>query len=554
MPTAAQRRVPGPRRRLVFKIASEAAEFEQIFRLNYRTFVEEIPQHPPNPERRLIDRFHHQNTYLIALEGERLVGMIAVRGQRPFSLDEKLGDIDRYLPPGREVCELRLLSVVPSHRHGGVFRGLLQLLWHQPYDLAVISGTVRQARLYRHLGFTPFAHPVGPPEARYQPMLLTREGFAGRAGDLLDDRPRPEPARGAVSFLPGPVNLRPEVRQAFEQAPVSHRSDRFKRELRRVREDLCRLTGAGHCQILVGSGTLANDLVAAQLSLLPGSGLVLANGEFGERLIDHARRLGLRCGALERPWGETFDLGEVEELLTAAADPSWLWVAACETSVGLFNDVEGLKELGAARGVRLCLDAVSWLGTAPLDLRGVYLATGVSGKGLGSFAGLSMVFHHHDPAPRPDRLPRYLDLGTWAANDGVPFTHSSNLVAALGAALRRFAAPQPFAATAELAAWLRPRLRELGFEIPAPDEHASPAVINLVPPSGVDAGRLGDHLAEAGLLVSYQSEYLRRRNWLQICLMGECSRERLTVLLEALRRFVAEPAPAAPLPVGGRGA
>ena len=128
MPTAAQRRVPGPRRRLVFKIASEAAEFEQIFRLNYRTFVEEIPQHPPNPKRQLIDRFHHQNTYLIALEGERLVGMLAVRGRRPFSLDEKLGDIDRYLPAGREVCELRLLSVVPNHRHGGVLRDLLQLL------------------------------------------------------------------------------------------------------------------------------------------------------------------------------------------------------------------------------------------------------------------------------------------------------------------------------------------------------------------------------------------------------------------------------------------
>ena len=31
-----------------FKIASEESEFEQIFRLNYKTFVEELPQHPPN--------------------------------------------------------------------------------------------------------------------------------------------------------------------------------------------------------------------------------------------------------------------------------------------------------------------------------------------------------------------------------------------------------------------------------------------------------------------------------------------------------------------------
>ena len=38
---------------LVFKVATDDWEFEQIHRLNYRTFVEEIPQHPANPERRI---------------------------------------------------------------------------------------------------------------------------------------------------------------------------------------------------------------------------------------------------------------------------------------------------------------------------------------------------------------------------------------------------------------------------------------------------------------------------------------------------------------------
>ena len=531
---AARRREPGRRPAIVFKIASEEAEFDQIFQLNYRTFVEEIPQHPPNPNRRLVDRFHHQNSYLIALEEDRLVGMVAMRGQRPFSLDEKLGDIDPYLPPNRSCCELRLLSVVPSHRHGGVFRGMLRLLWSQPYDLAVISGTVRQARLYRHLGFTPFAHPVGPPEAQFQPMFLTRERFEARIGDLLAETGRPGREREPISFLPGPVKLRPEVREAFEQTPISHRSDRFKRRLDRVREALCRLTGARRCQLLLGSGTLANDLVAGQLSLLSGGGLILANGEFGERLIDHARRIGLHFTTYELPWGSAFDLLAVGARL-AAADAAWLWVTACETSVGMLNDIGGLGKRCAARNVHLCLDAISWLGAAPLDLGGAYLATGVSGKALGSLPGLSMVFYHHDVRPRPDRLPRYLDLGTWAASDGVPFTHSSNLVAALEAAMRRFALPEPFVETAELSAWLRPRLRELGFRLLTPDEHASPAVINLVPPIGVDAGRLGDRLARSGLWVSYQSEYLRCRNWLQICLMGACSRADLTVLLAELR-------------------
>jgi hypothetical protein len=39
---------------LVYKIATAAAEFEAIHHLNYRTFAEEIPQHPPHPRRRLV--------------------------------------------------------------------------------------------------------------------------------------------------------------------------------------------------------------------------------------------------------------------------------------------------------------------------------------------------------------------------------------------------------------------------------------------------------------------------------------------------------------------
>src|SRR5882672_10647522 len=90
---------------LVFKTASEDWEFEQIHRLNYKTFAEEIPQHNVSPTHRLVDKFHGENTYLISVCGRKLVGMLAVRGQRPFSLDQKLENVDAHLPPGRKICE-----------------------------------------------------------------------------------------------------------------------------------------------------------------------------------------------------------------------------------------------------------------------------------------------------------------------------------------------------------------------------------------------------------------------------------------------------------------
>lgn len=170
---------------LQFKIASEPAEFEQIHRLNYTTFVEEIPQHHANPSQALVDKFHHENTYIICLDHGQLVGMLAVRAKRPFSLDAKLTHLDSYLPPGRRLCELRLLAIERQYRKGWVFWGLSKLLvelcLQQGYDLALISGTTRQQKLYRHLGFVPFGPLVGESGAQFQPMYLSLEAFGRRA-------------------------------------------------------------------------------------------------------------------------------------------------------------------------------------------------------------------------------------------------------------------------------------------------------------------------------------------------------------------------------------
>lgn len=182
---------------LRFKVATEDWEFDQIHRLNYRTFVEEIPQHHPSCERRLVDRFHHENTYLICLDGKKLQGMVAVRDRRPFSLDDKLANLDAHLPSYRSICEFRLLAIEKDRRHAAILQGLVTMLGQyceeRDYDLAVMSGTVKQARLYRHLGFVPFGPLVGTPEAQFQPMYLTRAAYEALKRRLgrsdIDERP-----------------------------------------------------------------------------------------------------------------------------------------------------------------------------------------------------------------------------------------------------------------------------------------------------------------------------------------------------------------------------
>src|SRR4029079_4301132 len=139
-----------------------------------------------------------------------------------------------------------------------------------------------------------------------------------------------------MSFLPGPVPIAPEVRAAFEQPPVYHRDDDFRMAFGRANSRLCHRAGAQRVEILLGSGTLANDAVAAQLSLTGEPGVVLSNGEFGRRLIDHARRHRLSHLAAEHKWGEPLNLaGAVEAARRIGA--KWLWAVASETSTGMLN-------------------------------------------------------------------------------------------------------------------------------------------------------------------------------------------------------------------------
>ncbi len=536
---------------LVFKFASEDWEFEAIHRLNYKTFVEEIPQHHSSPTARLVDKFHAENTYLICLSGRTLGGMLAVRGNRPFSLDQKLENVDSHLPAGRTVCEIRLLAIEKKFRGAQVLQGILALLWQhgveKGYDLAIISGTTRQFKLYQHLGFVPFGPLVGAGDAQFQPMYVTLETFEVTAREFLRSSPSRAFHPSAVNFLPGPVAVRREVRRAFEQAPESHRSESFLRDFQATRAMLCDLVRARHVQLVMGSGTLANDLIGAQLSLERGRGLLLSNGEFGERLVDHARRFNLPFDVVESAWGESFDLPALRSKLETSPAPSWLWCAHCETSTGVVADLETLKSLCAEYKIKLCLDCISSIGTMPVNLEGVYLASCTSGKGLRSYPGLSMIFHNHELRAAA-ALPRYLDLGFYAAQQGVPFTFSSNLLHAVHAALKHARWEERFAGTSELSLWMRSRLRELGFELVGRDEQVSPVVTTIALAAGNDSLKIGEMIQQSGYLISYNSEYLRLKNWIQICLMGECSREKAVSLINALNRACFRQRPQTALP------
>ncbi|MEL3973475.1 aminotransferase class V-fold PLP-dependent enzyme [Rossellomorea oryzaecorticis] len=525
---------------LVYKVASAPHEFLQINHLNYQTFVKEIPQHKENEIGQLVDKFHDENTYIIAKNHDQIIGMIAVRSNRPFSLDHKLHNLDEYIPSESVPCEVRLLSVKEEYRSTRVFYGLckrlVQFCLEKGYNLALISGTVRQLKLYNRIGFKPFASLVGEDSARFQPMYLTKANFerSTKAFErlMLAASNHHEVNTVTHSFLPGPVSLHPEVENAFRKPPVSHRNSSLIQQLKEIQSTLCDLTKANHSEIVVGTGTLTNDMVAQQLKRLNGEGLILANGEFGYRLIDHANRSGLTYRTIEKQWGEEITLSEIQWALSTYS-PKWIWTVHCETSTGYLYDLEGILSLTKEYEAELCVDACSSVGIVPVNFQDVYLASTVSGKGIGSYPGLGIIFHRDKIFSHPS-IPRYLDLGLYAEKESIPFTHSSNLIGALKEALKNLEKNDH----TDLSHCVRDIFKDWKL-CPMGDDTYSPGIITIELPPGSSSSRVGDECKKKGVLLSYESDYLLKRNWIQLALMGYHRHEEVMKALTVLKGVLA---------------
>ena len=529
---------------LTFKIADKEWEFSEIHKLNYETFVEEIPQHRINSKKCLVDKFHDENSYIICLRDNYIAGMIAIRDKRPFSLDGKLQNLDDYLPKSTSVCEIRLLSIKKEDRKRKVIQGLFKYLAEyceeKNYDLALISATTTQERLYEALGFQPFGPVVGTNGAIYQPMFLTPSSYFNfkKKSKILDGQDGAQKSPNRILFQPGPVGIKAEVVNEFVKMPISHRSAEFVELFKDTREKLCEITNSVYSQILMGSGTLSNDLVAAHLSTLGGKGMILTNGEFGDRLINHATGFKLDFDTIREEWGEAFDYNMIKEKVDLESY-DWIWFVHCETSTGVLNDLDLLREICIECNIKLCADCISSIGNVKLDLSGVYLATGSSGKGLASYPGLCFVFHNNRVSPDP-AIPQYFDLGNYSISEGVPYTVSSNLLSALNRSLQLIDVEKNIEIADSFSDIIRSRLDTSGIEIVNAKAISCPSIITFRIGSNKSSVAVGEQLEKKNVFLSYRSNYLYERNLMQFALMGEYSKTGLEFSLLQLEKLLSD--------------
>ncbi len=334
-----------------------------------------------------------------------------------------------------------------------------------------------------------------------------------------------------INLSTGPVGVSPEVMAALSQPPISHRSAAFRALYKSTTGILCSNFRVRHTYLLTGSGTMANECMLQEIKHIPGTGLILANGEFGSRLMSQARRNNISFVPHQVEWGQRFEPAEIALLMTAHSI-RWILFCHCETSTGVVNDLQGLAALCKSNNCLCFVDCMSTVGTIPLDLSGVSMATASSGKGLASIPGLAIVFSNINLSVKT-LSPVYTDLAFYRDNKGIPFTLSSNLLQALYVSIVQKLTKDQFEFSRVLAEKVYAILTEQRL---IPFAGKDSRVFTLVPAVTKEAIFLRS--LKGKLNLSSESGYLKERGWQQLAVFGYLSERQVDHIEQFLREAV----------------
>jgi aspartate aminotransferase-like enzyme len=342
-----------------------------------------------------------------------------------------------------------------------------------------------------------------------------------------------------INFMPGPVNVHPDVKKIYHDTFLSHRSEKFYSDVAAFGKKLCSFVNAEQVAFFVGSGSLANEVVAQYLNRIAGTGLILVNGEFGKRIREQATYAGLDFKDIEFELGVSFDYKIIENYIRDNK-PSWVWFVNCETSSGVLNDLPRLKKICKKFNVKLAADCISSIGNTPVDLKGVFLAAGTSGKGLASYPGIAMVYYTDEVLSMESRgIPKYMNLAHHKDTRHVPYTISTNLFYSLVHAFKTVSHVNHQLNIKFISDFLYRELSATGFSFLGSYEEMMPGIISIVCPPSISSFDLGNELEANGFYVNYGGSYLRKANYFQICIMGHHEIEKAAKLITFLKNKTA---------------
>lgn len=351
-------------------------------------------------------------------------------------------------------------------------------------------------------------------------------------------------------FVPGPVDVDPEVLRAQTKAMLPHRSKEFEEIFQRAAERAKELFYTAQPVFLAtSSGTGMHE--AAVRNFARESVLCCVNGAFAERWFDVAVSNGKQADKLDAQWNMPIQAEAVAQALRQK-HYEILCVVHNETSTGLENPV---REIAAeARRVSpdtlICVDAVSSLGGVKIEMDGwgLDMLLTSSQKCLALPPGLALAAASQRAMEYARAVPHrgwYFDLVRMAqhlAKDSTPATPALSLIYALDVQLERILVEgleKRYARHSAMAGRVQTWALESGLALFAPEGYRSKTVTTIDNRSGIMVSELNAFLKLRGMRIA--GGYGRfKETTFRIAHMGETQMADIEELLVAMDDYMAQ--------------
>lgn len=279
---------------------------------------------------------------------------------------------------------------------------------------------------------------------------------------------------------------------------IHHRTEDFRRVYKQVLADLKELMRTeGDVLCLLASGSGAMEASVSNFFSRGDRVVVCSAGKFGERWIEIVKAFGLDAIVLKNDYGKVVSPAELQRVLDAERDIRGVFVQASESSTGAAHDVRSMGEAVKRTDAIFVVDAITGLGTMPLDIDGWGLDVVVSGSqksfmvppGLAFLSISAKAWKHGEQASLPHF---YFDLKKEkknAASGESAWTPAISILLALAEALtyiKSIGIDKLVENAQLLARATRAAALELGLELFAPDSPAG-SVTSIKAPAGMDS-------------------------------------------------------------------
>jgi aspartate aminotransferase-like enzyme len=299
-------------------------------------------------------------------------------------------------------------------------------------------------------------------------------------------------------LTPGPTPLLPKALHAMMGSDIHHRTEDFRNLYRTVLADLKEVMGTSNDVLsLVASGTGAMEASVSNFFSKGDKVVVCSAGKFGERWAEITKAYGLDATVLTAEYGDVVPAQAVADALKANPNVRGVFVQASETSTGAAHDVKGMADAIRNTDAIFVVDAITGLGTMPLDIDGWGIDVVVGGSQKSFMIPPGLAFMSVSPKAwalaESSNLPKYyFNLKKEkknAASGESSWTPSTSLLLALGEALKyiKTLGMDKLVDNAQyLARATREAAVELGLELFAPNS-PSASVTAIRAPKGMDS-------------------------------------------------------------------